>query len=61
MTVISVQRVYESKAICTEQRVYETSIDPKTMKQTVEITVYRLYNQQGQIEETPRSTVDLRA
>jgi hypothetical protein len=59
MIVESIQRVYSITPLYTEQRVYKTSVDPKTNKEYSEIVTYRIYNSQGQLEESHRPKVNV--
>jgi hypothetical protein len=61
MIIESIQRVYSVTPLYTEQRVYTTAVDPKTDKQYSEIVIYKIYNSQGQTEESYQPKVDLRA
>jgi len=61
MIVESIQNVYLTTPLLTEQRVYKTSVDPKTLKEYQEIITYRVYNRQGQIEEHYEPKVNTRA
>jgi hypothetical protein len=61
MIVESIQNVYSVTPAYTEQTVYKTSIDPKTLKEYQEIITYKVYNRQGEIEETRQPRVDVRA
>ena len=60
MIVESVQRVYSLTPLYSEQRVFTTSVDPKTNKEYHEIVTYRVYNSQGQLEESRQSKIDTR-
>jgi hypothetical protein len=61
MIIESIQRVWSVTPLYTEQRVYTTAVDPKTDKQYSEIVIYKIYNSQGQTEESYQPKVDLRA
>jgi hypothetical protein len=61
MVIESIQRVYSVTPLYTEQRVYTTAVDPQTDKQYSEIVIYKIYNSQGQTEESYQPKVDVRA
>jgi hypothetical protein len=61
MIVESIQNVYSVTPAYTEQTVYKTSIDPKTLKEYQEIVTYKVYNRQGQIEESYQPKVNIQA
>jgi hypothetical protein len=61
MIVESIQRVFALTPSYAEQTVYKNMIDPKTHKEYQEIITYKIYNRQGQIEESYQPKVDLRA
>lgn len=61
MIVESIQNIYSLTPLYTQQTVYTTSVDPKTLKEYQEIISYRIYNRQGQLEESYQPKIDLRA
>jgi hypothetical protein len=61
MIVESIQRVFALTPSYSEQTVYKNTLDPKTLKEYQEIITYRVYNRQGQIEESYEPKVDQRA
>jgi uncharacterized protein YsxB (DUF464 family) len=61
MIVESIQRVFALTPLFTEQEIYKTVRDPKTLKEYTEIITWRVYNQWAQVEESYQPKIDLRA
>ena len=61
MIVESIQRVFALTPLYSEQRVYKNTVDPKTLKEYQEIITYKIYNRQGQIDESYQPKVNIQA
>ena len=61
MIVESIQRVFALTPLYSEQTVYKNTVDPKTLKEYQEIVTYKIYNRQGQIEESYQPKVNIQA
>jgi hypothetical protein len=61
MIVESIQRVFALTPAYSEQTVYKNTVDPKTLKEYQEFVTYKIYNRQGQIEESYQPKIDQRA
>jgi hypothetical protein len=61
MIVESIQSVYTITPLYSQQEVIKTTVDPKTDKTYQEFITYKIYNRQGQIEESYQPKVNIQA
>ncbi len=61
MITESIQRIWALTPLYTSQTQIKTQVDEVTGKRTLEFVEYKIYNRQGQIEESHKTQLDLRA